>query len=224
MQDASITHKRVKKERSSSITHKHVKEERSLSPEVAIKKASSTAAASMFRSVIEDGQEVLELVSSDDEQDIEFPVRININDGISSDTLVGDQDFAFDDEVEIGKLTFFHSLQIVQLFYTDQDMDDFHSDDDPTASEQVTLPSVWLDKEVSSTVKYGYVQVTRECAVDCIEYVSGLPSYWPVPRDSRAYIVDLSDPKYDLKDKDGNRMTVDALIKDSVRLLAISTV
>jgi len=53
--------------------------------------------------------------------------------------------------------------------------------------------------------------------VDAVEYISDLPSYWPVPRNTkRAYVVDLSDPKYNVYDKNGRLMTVDALIKNAV--------
>jgi hypothetical protein len=67
-------------------------------------------------------------------------------------------------------------------------------------------------------VKHGPFQVTRQCTVDYIKYLSALPTYWPVPRDNRAYLIDLSDPKYNIKDKNGKLLPVDTLIKNSVRI------
>ncbi|KAF8175111.1 hypothetical protein BJ912DRAFT_1075466 [Pholiota molesta] len=199
--DASISVKRVKRESQASparvedaskLPHKRIKREHSSSPEIVFlgkqNKSESgldigKAQHSMYRSVMEEGQEILELLSSDDEEAIDFPVRIN--DGMTSDTLI---DLDSDSDVDF--------------------------EGDPTELEGVS-PSVWLDKDVSSTVKYGYVQITRERLVDCVEYVTGLPTHWPVPRDRRAFIIDLTDPKYDLKNKDGKLMTVDAIIKNS---------
>ena len=77
-------------------------------------------------------------------------------------------------------------------------------------------PSDWLDDNISSTVKQGPIKITRQCTADATEYISELPSYWPVPPNPRAYVVDLSDPKFDVYDKNGRLMTVDALIKNAV--------
>jgi hypothetical protein len=76
--------------------------------------------------------------------------------------------------------------------------------------------SNWLNDNITSTVKQGPIKITRQCTVDAVEYISDLPSYWPVPQSKRAYVVDLSDPKFNVYDKNGRLMTVDALIKNAV--------
>jgi hypothetical protein len=76
--------------------------------------------------------------------------------------------------------------------------------------------TVWLDIDVTSTVEYDKTQITCQCTVDAVEYVSGLPSYWPIPQDRRAYMLDLSNPKFKIKDKTGKLKTVDFLIKNQV--------
>jgi len=50
--------------------------------------------------------------------------------------------------------------------------------------------------------------------VERVEYLNDLPSYWPIPEVYVAYVLDLSDPKFNIKDKDGNLIPVDALISD----------
>ena len=70
--------------------------------------------------------------------------------------------------------------------------------------------------------KHSPFQVTWQCTVDYIEYLSALPTYWPVPRDKQAYLIDLSDPKYNIKNKNSTLLPVDALMKNSVRILSLS--
>ena len=47
-----------------------------------------------------------------------------------------------------------------------------------------------------------------------VEYLKDIPSYWPIPEDLVAYVLDLSDPKFEVKNKDGELLPVDALICD----------
>ena len=83
--------------------------------------------------------------------------------------------------------------------------------------EGVVSGTVWLDSEISSTVKFGPTRITRQCIVEALESIdSGMPAYWPVPQDKRAYLLDLSDPKHEVYDKNGKLLPVDALIKNNV--------
>lgn len=77
---------------------------------------------------------------------------------------------------------------------------------------------VWLDADVSSEV---YIPnepfaVTTSCKVSRIERVHGLPSEYPIPRVSTAYIVDLRAVRQSYKDKDGNDMKLDSILNDQV--------
>ncbi|KAJ6582744.1 hypothetical protein B0H10DRAFT_2198444 [Mycena sp. CBHHK59/15] len=49
--------------------------------------------------------------------------------------------------------------------------------------------------------------------VERMEYLTELPSMWPVPRVATAYVVDLSDPTFNLVDNAGNLIPVDGLVK-----------
>jgi len=113
--------------------------------------------------------------------EIDIP-GVELDKGMSSDTAVGD-----DFEPEIGS----------------EDDKNLHSFlyDDKMSDCSLDLAS---DSELeSSSTTYGPFQVTQQCTVDYIEYLSALPTYWPVPRDKCAYLIDLSDPKYDIKNKNG---------------------
>ena len=161
----------------------------------------------------EDGQEILGLFSSDDEMEIDIP-EIEIDKGMSSDTTVGD-DFGQETDTKNNKDP--HS------FLLDEKMSDYSSHlDSDSELEASSGSTTWLDKDISSMVKCSPFQVTRQCTVDYIEYLSALPTYWPVPQDKWAYLIDLSDPKYNIKDKNGKLLSVNVLIKNSVRISSLS--
>ena len=181
------------------------KEERADSPNLVIKQEPvsdvlvNTAVKSLFRTVTENGQEVFELLDSDDEMELAE------DKGMSSDTMVGDfdRDLKMDSDDDSDNSD-------------DREKSVFTSSDSGRDCDDSEASSNWLDDNISSTVKEGPIKITRQCTVDAVEYISELPSYWPVPRNPRAYVVDLSDPKFDIYDKSGRLMTVDALIKNSV--------
>ncbi|KAJ6550908.1 hypothetical protein B0H10DRAFT_2447027 [Mycena sp. CBHHK59/15] len=84
-------------------------------------------------------------------------------------------------------------------------------DDEPDLEESDT---VWQDEGISSHVLIGDYRVTEKVKVGRLEYVSGLPSIYPIHRVPTALIVNLEDPKYNIYDKDGVLHTVDFLIKN----------
>ena len=78
-----------------------------------------------------------------------------------------------------------------------------------------SLPQTnWLDDGLISRVSNKPCKVTRQRSVDRVEYLNDIPSYWPIPEDFVAYVLDLSDPKFKIKNKDGELLPVDALICD----------
>lgn len=97
-----------------------------------------------------------------------------------------------------------------------ESLHEINSSDYEAIGDAEKSDTVWLDDDVTSTLEYGKTQITRQCTVDAVEYVSGLPSYWPIPRDKRAYIINLSDPKFEIKDDNGKLKTIDYLIKNQV--------
>ena len=111
----------------------------------------------------------------------------------------------------------FLSLKWLPPVYDQNKSDSSASDSNDNPDLDHPISSNWLEDSISSTVKQGPIKITRQCTVDTMEYLSDLPSYWPVPWNKRAYVVDLSDPKFNVYDKNRRLMTVDALIKNAVR-------
>ncbi|KAJ6543345.1 hypothetical protein B0H10DRAFT_2443547 [Mycena sp. CBHHK59/15] len=91
-------------------------------------------------------------------------------------------------------------------------INDLCSDDDEPDLEE--SDNVWKDEGISSHVLIGDYRVTAKVKVGRLEYVSGLPSIYPIHRIPTALIVNLEDPKYNIYDKDGVLHTVDFLIKN----------
>ncbi|KAJ6456875.1 hypothetical protein C8R45DRAFT_1033722 [Mycena sanguinolenta] len=71
----------------------------------------------------------------------------------------------------------------------------------------------WLDRNLSSRVSIGELQVTAELIVQRVEYLTDLPSLYPIPETPTAFVVDLQDPKFNILKK-GALCTPDALIKN----------
>ncbi|KAL0952236.1 hypothetical protein HGRIS_006526 [Hohenbuehelia grisea] len=91
--------------------------------------------------------------------------------------------------------------------------------DEELVSDSLTVhrrPSdtVWLDTSLSSDVLHVCTQIMRELTVEMVEFLSTLPSSWPIPRVPTAYVIDLSDPAFLIHDKKGAVYSVDALIKN----------
>lgn len=149
------------------------------------------------RQIQEGGKEVLLILDSDSEG--EDPVTLPREDeGMSSDTAVGDIG-GFDSEDDDGPA----------------EVNSSDSDIDPMSDIEVELPqTLWLDDGLISRVSNKPCKVTRQRSVERVEYLNDLPSYWPIPEVYVAYVLDLSDPKFNIKDKDGNLIPVDALISD----------
>ncbi|KAG6822985.1 hypothetical protein H0H92_011827, partial [Tricholoma furcatifolium] len=74
--------------------------------------------------------------------------------------------------------------------------------------------TVWLDSDVESQVTRRPQRLNHQLMVDELETVTGLPLYWPVPRVKTAYLLDLSSDEHNIKDDNGNLLSVDALIKN----------
>ena len=51
--------------------------------------------------------------------------------------------------------------------------------------------TIWTDSDVTSLAVEGVFQVTKELQVDRVEYLSDIPSVWPIPKLPTAFILDL---------------------------------
>jgi hypothetical protein len=164
------------------------------------------------KKIQEGGKEILIILDSDEEEEFEeetviLTIHGDIDDasGMSSDTMVGD----------------------IGLFDSEDDSDDgakevnsSESDADSMSDIEFQLPqTLWLDDGLVSRMSNKPCKVTRQRPVERVEYLNDIPSYWPIPEVYVAYVLDLSDPKFDIKDKDGKLLPVDALICDKVSKL-----
>jgi hypothetical protein len=74
----------------------------------------------------------------------------------------------------------------------------------------------WCDNKITSCIIICKTQITTKLVVQRVEYLTEIPSVWPVPHISTAFLVDLQDPKFDLRDNEGDLYRPDALIKNKV--------
>ena len=154
------------------------------------------------RPIQEDGKEVLLILDSDSEGEdfIALPSLRDREDGMSSDTAVNSVYGDSEDDSYDGPV-----VPVGLGNYSDSDTDPI-SDIEPQ--------TVWLDEGLISKVSNKPCKITRQRSVERVEYLKDIPSYWPIPEDFVAYVLDLSDPKFEIKNKDGELLPVDALICD----------
>ena len=158
------------------------------------------------RQIQEGGKEVFLILDSDSEGEESQAVALprDGEDGMSNDTAVGDPDYYFDSEGD------HHDDGLAEVNCSDSDIDPMSDID-----SEVELPqTLWLDDGLISRVSNKPCKVTRQRSVERVEYLNDLPSYWPIPEVLVAYVLDLSDPKFDIRNKDGDLLPVDTLICD----------
>ncbi|KAJ6597423.1 hypothetical protein B0H10DRAFT_2196942 [Mycena sp. CBHHK59/15] len=82
-----------------------------------------------------------------------------------------------------------------------------HGDSEDSDDELVESDTMWQDP-ITSYVRTGNFDITQKIKnVKCIEYVSELPSIYPMYRDQTVIVVDLSDPKFNIEDPKTARKT-----------------
>ncbi|KAJ6518461.1 hypothetical protein DFH09DRAFT_1331945 [Mycena vulgaris] len=103
-----------------------------------------------------------------------------------------------------------------EAIYVGIDLDNNELSADESESEGGLQDSdtLWLNDSLSSRVRVGEMRVTSNVTVQRVEYAPGLPSAFPIPEITTAFVVDLHDAQYNLTDKHGKLYTVDALIKN----------
>ncbi|KAF8900243.1 hypothetical protein CPB84DRAFT_1919753 [Gymnopilus junonius] len=160
------------------------------------------------RTIFEHGKEVM--VISDSESESE-----DVNEACpSSDTLVPDDTSS---EPDLGQSTDLEADSNEPS--TDAEMADIldgklNPDGEPS-SPLPQPPTTWLDPHIQSAVFTGPFKLHRQLTVSYVKYLTELPSYFPIHHAKTAFLVDLSDPKFDIKHKNGDLLTVDALVKNT---------
>lgn len=124
---------------------------------------------SLFQNLTENVPEVIELLDSDHKMEL---VDVSEDKGMSSDTMVGDLDIEMDSDDD----------EDLHLFHDQEKSNSSASDSDDDSDFDQPISSNWLDDSILLTVKQGPIKITRQCKVDAVEYLSDLPSYWPIPQ------------------------------------------
>ncbi|KAG6913688.1 hypothetical protein DXG01_005156 [Tephrocybe rancida] len=95
----------------------------------------------------------------------------------------------------------------------DSDNSDSEKDFDPSV---FVIPSntVWDDPDFTSTVLVQEARITTSLTVQRLEYLTEIPSLWPIPQEPTAFVLNLHDPKFQIYDKEGKLFSPDALIKN----------
>ncbi|KAJ7846791.1 hypothetical protein B0H13DRAFT_2675471 [Mycena leptocephala] len=79
------------------------------------------------------------------------------------------------------------------------------------AEEGTSVHTLWQD-EITSFVRTGQFSVAQKLKVQRIKYLPELPSVWPIPRVPTAFVIDLTDERYDITDNDGDLLPVDCMV------------
>ncbi|KAF9002911.1 hypothetical protein BDQ17DRAFT_1480956 [Cyathus striatus] len=112
---------------------------------------------------------------------------------------------------------------IVEIEDSDSEAEDELSDEeDPMNIDLPThsiAPTTWLDHDVQTTsFEVGKIKLSKALEVDAVQYIEGIPTAWPIPHNAIiAYVLDLNDQKYNIRDGDGNPTPINTLIQQKDR-------
>lgn len=171
-------------------------------PNVCIDLSESASASQVrTRTVVENGTEIIEILSDSEDEVMDELADWAMD--VSSDTLVATPGSVYsDDESES-----FDEDALSSETSSVIDTSDLELDLEVSATQ-------WLDPEIESHVSDHPRRLNRQLLVERVEYLSDIPTYWPVPRQRTAYILDLRGPKFDVYNEKGEILSVDALIKN----------
>ncbi|KAJ7138792.1 hypothetical protein C8R43DRAFT_1131951 [Mycena crocata] len=110
-------------------------------------------------------------------------------------------------------------VEIIEILSSEDEMEVEQSLRPSGASSDLPEPShIFESSDSDDDSEFGAIDgvanINRQTKVDRVEYMNGLPPYWPIPRVKTAYVVDLRDPKFDFVDGNGELLRADALILD----------
>ncbi|KAJ7702166.1 hypothetical protein B0H16DRAFT_1832003 [Mycena metata] len=169
-----------------------------------------------LRSLIEGGREVFELISeSEPEPDSEVEVGtppIRPSSRASSITMYTDTD-DFNLGGQSGTDDFRDGASDVDDH--DGNVNPIVKHDDSDKDDPRPSNTLWQD-DITSSVRTGRFTITQKIKVQRLEYLSEIPSIWPIPRSSTAFVIDLDDEKHNIINPDtGDLMAVDRIIRNA---------
>ncbi|KAJ7256387.1 hypothetical protein C8J57DRAFT_1517555 [Mycena rebaudengoi] len=154
-----------------------------------------------------EGHDVLEILSDSDEAEYTPQHAPSEPDDTSSDLEVSDlirpssRSSSIFAPMDIAGTLF--ADPIVAVLKTsdpddNEDPDDADHFDDSPLQESDTI---WADDYIKSFVQVGTFRITPKVTVRRQEYITEIPSAWPVFRETTAIHLDLSNPKFNIKNK-----------------------
>ncbi|KAJ7798515.1 hypothetical protein B0H13DRAFT_1933630 [Mycena leptocephala] len=149
------------------------------------------------------GREILELISESEVEDSDPDSAVEVTEALtrvssrSSSTIPWSDAMGTEDQKP-----------------NDGATDTFSEEESDDPDDLLESDTLWQD-EISSFVRTGQFSITQKMKVQRIEYLSQLPSVWPIPRVPTAFVIDLADERYNITDKDGDLLPVDCIIRDA---------
>ncbi|THU80082.1 hypothetical protein K435DRAFT_810173 [Dendrothele bispora CBS 962.96] len=191
------------------------------------------------RTVVENGKDYMEILDTDDEEDMPQETANNYTSNpssrCSSPTVIGDASSdGFISEGPVDDIENESEDEELRCLVSGSDgLEEGSQDGESSGSEDFDSeleglgerrPSdtKWFDPNIQSEVLEhvdGFFCITRELRVKRLEFLTNIPMYWPIPVVSTAFILDLRDQKFVQYDKNGKLMSVDALIKNKVDIV-----
>ncbi|KAJ7912742.1 hypothetical protein B0H13DRAFT_2659938 [Mycena leptocephala] len=156
-----------------------------------------------LRTLHQGGREILELISESEAEDSDTDSAIEVTEALtrvssrSSSTIPWSDAMGTEDQKP-----------------NDGATDTFSEEESDDPDDLLESDTLWQD-EISSFVCTGQFSITQKMKVQRIEYLSQLPSVWPIPRVPTAFVIDLADERYNITDKDRDLLPVDCIIRDA---------
>ncbi|KAJ7719563.1 hypothetical protein B0H16DRAFT_1795087 [Mycena metata] len=153
------------------------------------------------RNLVEGGTDIIEILSSDDESEVETSPRAAL---ASSDPPEPSSGLPTPAPPSPAPFDSSDPPQHLEL-----------SDNEPEGSAPMALSETeWYNPDIISRVIIGPAEINRQNKVGRVEYLTEIPSYFPVFREPTAIVIDMRHEKFNFYDTDGVLLEPDTLILD----------
>ncbi|KAJ7741845.1 hypothetical protein B0H16DRAFT_1861601 [Mycena metata] len=144
------------------------------------------------RNLVEGGTDIIEILSSDDEMEVETSPRATLASSDPPEPFSGPSAPASSSPAAFDSSDPPQHLEL--------------SDDEPEGSAPMALSETeWYNPDIISRVIIGPAEINRQNKVRRVEYLTEIPSYFPVFREPTAIVIDMRHEKFNFYDTDGNQ-------------------
>ncbi|KAJ7717658.1 hypothetical protein B0H16DRAFT_1897881 [Mycena metata] len=153
------------------------------------------------RNLVEGGTDIIEILSSDDEMEVETSPHAALASSDPPEPSSGPSALASSSPAPFDSSDPPQHLEL--------------SDDEPEGSAPMALSETeWYNPDIISCVIIGPAEIDRQNKVGRVEYLTEIPSYFPVFREPTAIVIDMRHKKFNFYDTDGVLLEPDTLILD----------